>query len=304
MKLNAQEQAELDRLDRRLRDLESQTGALRGIRTPSRRNTLLMRIVESQRRDRYVALLEARSRPTTFLTSRTRFDPPRAVIAARNLGDYDEACWLAFLMTHFAAHRKHGWTALREVYFGGSDDPWTWPTICASVSDFRDWLDTAADAIRLAGGRFGNHRKYESLGGWTANGTGNVVSSYVSWVGPEHSHVTRFTSFAGPSEEERFDQAFRSVRQVHRFGRLGAFDYLMNLSRFRLLEVRPGHAYLAGASGPRRGAALLFGDQLSTAEIHNRTILFGDTLGIGFDIVEDAVCNWQKSPSTFMPFRG
>src|SRR5437773_11418448 len=30
----------------------------------------------------------------------------------------------------------------------------------------------------------------------------------------------------------------------------------------------------------------------------------GACLGVGMQVLEDALCNWQKSPDTFKPFRG
>jgi hypothetical protein len=29
-----------------------------------------------------------------------------------------------------------------------------------------------------------------------------------------------------------------------------------------------------------------------------------EELDVGFDVIEDALCNWQKSPAEFKPFRG
>jgi hypothetical protein len=36
--------------------------------------------------------------------------------------------------------------------------------------------------LNRPGASFGNHRKYESLQGLAANGTGEVVASYVRWI--------------------------------------------------------------------------------------------------------------------------
>lgn len=66
---------------------------------------------------------------------------------------------------------------------------------------------------------------------------------------------------------------------------------------------------MSGATGPLAGAILLFGNQTSGAtprEIDRWLTELGERLGIymGMQVIEDALCNWQKSPNLFVPFRG
>ena len=44
--------------------------------------------------------------------------------------------------------------------------------------------------------------------------------------------------------------------------------------------------------------------KLTHAEMNGVLAKIEDSLGVGYDVLEDALCNWQKSPSVFMPFRG
>jgi hypothetical protein len=95
---------------------------------------------------------------------------------------------------------------------------------------------------------------------------------------------------------------------VRRFGRTGRFDYLTMLGKIGIAPIIPGSAYLAAATGPRRGARLLFGGTTAAA-LSNRNLehwLAGldQELNVGMQVLEDALCNWQKSPDRFRPFRG
>jgi hypothetical protein len=104
-----------------------------------------------------------------------------------------------------------------------------------------------------------------------------------------------------------FDAAYYALTIV-RFGRLAKFDFLALLGRLDLAPIKPGSAYLRGATGPLRGARLLIdGDPTSqtTAEDLDRILQRLDqTLEVGMQVMEDSICNWQKSPHKFIHFRG
>ena len=121
----------------------------------------------------------------------------------------------------------------------------------ADVTGFRDWLDAhrqdLADPSRPHG--FGNHRKYESLAGWTAAGTGSVVASYVAWVGDPPQHSIRFGAALAAADSDphaAFDRLYQSMATVHRFGRLGRFDYLTMIGRIRLADIQAGQGIPKG----------------------------------------------------------
>lgn len=93
------------------------------------------------------------------------------------------------------------------------------------------------------------------------------------------------------------------MRAVARFGRTARFDYLTMLGKLGLAAIEPAFAYLENSTGPIRGARLLFGAD-ETAAIPERWLVELDAkLSVGMQVLEDALCNWQKSPARFVPFR-
>lgn len=309
---DAERIAELDRVFR----AASAGGALPGLAGTATRASLVKQIVESDRRNQFVALLMSRDiSPGSADPANPGFDPLRAAIIQSRAGNYDEACWLVFLFVHFGKHRTAGYRYAREVYGAlGSGWPWKWDRVSTDVGGFRSWLDGSKsvliDKSRGSAG-FGNHRKYESLDGLSYSGTGAIIESYVDWIGPDSSHLVKFDSarqLAGYDPIQGFEVLYRSMAAVRRFGRTARFDYLTTLSRVGLAEIRPGRCFLAGATGPLRGARLLFsGDpasHVSAAHLEERIRALDDALRLGFDVWEDALCNWQKSPARFKPFRG
>ena len=101
---------------------------------------------------------------------------------------------------------------------------------------------------------------------------------------------------------------FPRSRVSTRFGRTAKFDYLAMISRLGLYDIRPGRAFLAGSTGPLKGARLLFdspgAEPSKSGALETKVIELQSYLQVGFDTIEDALCNWQKSPATFRPFRG
>ena len=147
-------------------------------------------------------------------------------------------------------------------------------------------------------GQVRNHRKRESLNATSPNGTGAVVESYVRWVDPSRGHVELVDDawrHAGTAQGA-FDELYESLDGVTRFGRLAKFDYLTNVGRVGLSPIVPGSTYMGGATGPRRGGQLLFGSSDSAKDLDRKLVDFDAELRVGFDVLEDALCNWAKSP--------
>ena len=81
----------------------------------------------------------------------------------------------------------------------------------------------------------------------------------------------------------------------------------MPLGRLGFSQIRPGRAYLKGATGPLDGARLLFGGATNAAlgwALLEDWIYSTLVLGVGMQVMEDSLCNWQKSPLRFEHFRG
>jgi Alpha-glutamyl/putrescinyl thymine pyrophosphorylase clade 3 len=296
------------RLEADLATFSANQRGLPGIADPAARATLAMQMVASLRRLDYSDIIRTRDISSDRADPNSpSFDPEKAAVYQMRSGHIDEAFWLVFLITHLGRNLTHGWQRLREVYSGLGGQTWTWARVSANPAAFRAWLLAHQGQI---GGGFGGHWKRESIRADVPDGTATVVESYVAWVGPAHSHgglMANLTQAGGNSPESIFDHAYHSMN-VTRFGRLGRFDYLCLLGRLGFAQVRPGRAYLKGATGPLDGARLLFGGAtnaaLGSALLENWILELDAVLGVGMQVMEDSLCNWQKSPIRFKHFRG
>lgn len=311
--IRPKDKAKAAQLDAALVTHSAQVRPLVGIANPTARLVLVEQFLESLHRVQYIAAIK--SRPISAMRADPTsdiFDPIRAAIFHAGRGEADEAFWLLFLATHFGRHPVDGWRLARDVYGGVPQGQiWTWDRVSTNPGAFRQWLEAQLPTLKGDGikRRFSNHRKYESLSGLSANGTGAAVESYVDWVGPARSHkalVGKFHNQAAGDPTKLFDLLYESMDDVRRFGRLAKFDHLAMLGKVGLVPITPGRTYLSGATGPLAGARLLFGlaeHENSASVIEGWLVDLDRDLQIGSQPMEDAICNWQKSPTKFVPFR-
>ena len=305
--MRPRDMAEYARLDNALTLYEAQFGTMPGLVSPVSRTVFLEQILESLHRVNYARRLATNQWHSCFADpADLRFDPLKAAVLRKNANEFLDACWLVFLATHFGKHRAGEWLLPRLVYGRLGQSPnWDWNAVSTDPVGFQAWISSSPAAIRAAGSTsgFGNHRRYESL-----ENSGLVATTYVTWVhqmGPLLSPHSFSLQLGVPEQRDLFDQLYRAMRiHVLRFGRLATFDFLAMLGKLELVQIEPGLAYLSDASGPRKGALAVFGSGLRPTGLEERLARLDLHLSVGMQVLEDALCNWQKSPNTFVRFRG
>ncbi len=278
--------------------------------------TLVLQLIDSIRRVDYIEALKKRSISKSRLDPlNSAFDPLRAAIYYFNNDEIDEAAWLVFLFTHFGKNPDSGFRLCADIYGAyGERDIWSWNEISSNPMAFEQWYKSCYPKMISDGvvRKFGNHRKYESLKPNAARSLARVFNSYVSWVGS--SHYAKFDEakhLANKVEIDFFEFLYRSVQSVSSIGRTGAFDYLTMLSKIGIIDAVPKKLYLQGSTGPIQGTRLLYGVNQTmnwkNEVFEEKLSELGDALELGkfkMQILEDALCNWQKNTSSYKYFRG
>ena len=308
--MRKQDQARADDLIQRLAAFSKDTLLLKGISDDGARTCLVRQMIDSLHRIEFVKRLgdrqvsQHRLDPASLL-----FDPIKAAFLHTLNGSCDEAAWLIFLATHFGFNSKHKWELTRRVYGALQKAPaWTWLRTSSNLVEFEAWF--IENAAKLSEVGFGNHRKYESIKVGAENNLFATVSSYVAWVGQNRGHAMLFKDVAansGSDSKPLFDGLYSDMKVVQ-FGRTAKFDYLTMLGKIGVVDIEPPFPYLSGATGPVRGAALLLtGDtdsKIKTLILTDLVVSLGESLGLGMQVMEDSLCNWQKSPLRYQGFRG
>ena len=286
---------------------------LPGIRAVENKTALVEQLVESIRRVDYVSAIASRNISANRINPDSNyFDPIRAAVLNAQVGNFEEASWLVFLATHFGKASRTGWLLTKDVYGAlGAGFNWTWPLVSTQPLDMGQWIANNQAELRSGGRKFGNHRKYETLDPSKSNSTGEVIESYVNWVMQHGSHMNLFTNAlaqSGGDPRVAFGILYKTMGAVKRFGRTGKFDYLTMIAKVGISTIVADSTYMAEATGPLRGARLLFGGatsaNISAAELEKKIQQLDAVLGVGMQVLEDALCNWQKSPGHFVKFRG
>ena len=283
--------------------------ALPGVADPVARDTLATQIVASLRREEYFQVIQRRGpvgagRADPHVDS---FEAEFGVVHLLQQNAYDEAAWLIFLMVHLAKPGDSGWQRLRDIYGMLGNGRWDWATVSADSHAFEEWL---AENWQSVGGKFGNHRKYESLEPGKQRAMGPAVVKYVEWVNAGGGHRALFAEIirgAGNDPHVIFD-AFYNALPVAGYGRLGRFDWAAMLSRYGFAPAEAGSAYLKNATGPKSGARLLFAGNakanVTPATLQQWLDELDADLQVGMEVLEDSICNWQKKPTDFEHFKG
>jgi hypothetical protein len=281
-----------------------------GLAGPNRKSVLIAQLIDSIRRIKYLRLTSVRAKsPSLYTPYSGSFQPFGGAAALQKIGRTDDAYWLVYLATHFGKHKTDGWN-LTEDFYGrfGQGGVWDWATVCQDPQAIAHWLAGIYPHVTSAGRsrRFGNHRKFETLKPGS-KGTGHAVATYIEWILTHGSHqalISHVQGCVGQNPKDVFAYLYRELDKVAKLGRLGKFDLLCNLSNLLIAPILPDIAYIAGSTGPVSGAKLLFGNGKTLKQLETACAELAEHLDVSPQVIEDALCNWQKKPDKYVYFRG
>lgn len=294
--------------------LIAQQQPLPGIATAQQRHCWAEQIVSSLRRISYTDILlmrgvdAARCDPHSGI-----FDPVRGSLLYQRNGQLDEAVWLTFVLTHFGKHAVDAWKLAANVYGSFGVGPvWTFAQYAADPAGFESMLDAKSGQLANASisGSFSNHRKFQSK---KPQAIAKTFRTYYEWqteFGGFRDRMIATHERVGQEPQAAFDALYKSMKGVFGFGggRLGRFDFLTMLGKLQLAPITPGSVYLDKATGPLAGARLLFFNNrdhnIIGRALEPRVDALDEILGVGKQVIEDSLCNWQKSPDAYVYFRG
>ncbi|MCF9045736.1 hypothetical protein [Acinetobacter nectaris] len=282
-------------LVQKINDFSLNITALPGVQSPIQIDVLARQLVDSVNRVDYFRILEQRSiSPSRADPHNELFDPIRAILYLKS-HDYDEACWLAFLLVFTGENYHSKWKFTKLLYGNLKKNPKiTWANINTNATLIASWVNDYKNSNEKI--KFGNHRKYVSV-----DHICDAFQTYMDWVNANGGHSNLFRSDS-LSAEDLFSKLYKAI-PIFSFGRLAKFDYLSMLYKTGLADIKANNCYIAGSTGPIKGARLLFGTK-SAKELDNIAINLADFLDIGYQEMEDALCNWQKRPDKYEYYTG
>ncbi|MFY0641708.1 MAG: hypothetical protein JXR16_11725 [Bermanella sp.] len=294
--------------------INKNTLGLEGLNNESRIDTLSKQIFDSIRRVDYIYTICKKTYTGNGIQpSSGVFDPYKLISNLVKDHNLEEAYWLCFLITYCGKSKKHGWSSLKSIYID-KETIYDWEKVRSSPEMFLKWLDKIGPTIRTG---FGNHRKYETFQQTEGKGPRAVFKSYFNLVKNNQGNLSQVDFFNecknkyDSNPEPLFDALYKKeASKIVRFGRLSKFDYLTLLTKVGLIDLEPPEAYIGSSTGPKSGLTLLFLNNAKTSKPskwHKDQMDKLKVLDIGplkMQVLEDALCNWQKSPTQYTFFRG
>ena len=310
MNFRIKDQAKFDQIQDAFGSFPSNEFALVGLTNDARKSVLAAQVIDSIRRIEYLNALSARSSSANLYTPYSgSFEPFGGASALHKVGRTDDAYWLVYLATHFGKHKNDGWNLTEDIYGRfGQGGVWDWASVSQKPLAVSQWLAPLHPVTTGAGRsrRFGNHRKFETLKAGS-KGTGHALATYIGWISEYGSHdamIAAAQQQVGQNPQEVFAHLYKELGKVAKLGRLGRFDLLCNWSNLLIAPIVPDKAYIVGSTGPKEGAKMLFGSGLSAKQLESACAQLSAHLDVSPQVIEDALCNWQKSPATYAYFRG
>lgn len=223
------------------------------------------------------------------------FNPLKAIWEHSQKKCFDEAVWLIFLTTHFGEDAAE---SIRNFYGKFGKGCWDWESVYTDPDAVRKWMVSNEERVKSL--KFGNHRKYRTNNPNSPIGTAAVIRSFVEWVdqkGQGSPYRALLNISQADTPENKFDKAYHEI-SLKQFGRTGKFDFLCLLGNLNILEASPPHCYLVGSTGPKNGALKMLTGKSNgpvTNKIAETIEQLRKHLSVAAEVMEDALCNWQKS---------
>jgi hypothetical protein len=110
-----------------------------------------------------------------------------------------------------------------------------------------------------------------------------------------------------------FHSIYKAAQKIPNFGRLAAFDFASSLVKCGLDVAEPESMYGENSTGPMNAIGLLLRltnrDSGQKAKLQLCSDLMdwfqrNSNIFMVGQVLEDAVCNWQKNPSTYIWYKG
>lgn len=221
-------------------------------------------------------------------------------LSQRSSLEVDSKVWYIYLATYFGKSNKSKWKLFNKAVFRKDRTLIRLKEIQTNREKYYSYLK---DIDFFEGANFSNHRKYTKKALEGHNGLINSIDYFLDNL-DHYSH----------SKLVEFDLIFRNAMRIPNFGRMAAFDFTSSLCKCNLNVKDPISMYHHSSTGPLRALKdiLILADCKDVSK--SAQVEFGNNLLDWFirhfntqvvaQVLEDAICNWQKSPKKYQRYFG
>lgn len=221
------------------------------------------------------------------------------VLAQRSDLSLNNSLWVLYVATYFGKSNQSGWELFNRATFDSNKSIMLFEDIQKDLGKYFNYL---ASFDFFEGCSYSNHRKF----------TAKRLTSEKSVFESMEYFVKNINQY---SFEDRIDfhSMYKAAQKVPNFGRLAAFDFSSSLVKCGFNVAEPESMYGENSTGPLNAIGLLLRLTNNNSSSKAKLELCSDLMKwfqknsnifmIG-QVLEDAICNWQKNPSTYIRYKG
>jgi hypothetical protein len=220
------------------------------------------------------------------------------VLAQRSDLSQSNRIWVLYIATYFGKSDKSKWELFNRASFDRNGSIMLFDDIEKDPERYFNYLSSFDF---FDGCQYSNHRKFTAKR-LTDNGVFQSMEYFIN-------HIDQYSV----NHKIDFHTMYKLANKIPSFGRLAAFDFSSSLVKCGLNIDETLSMYAYHSTGPLKGVGLLLtltmNDSSSTSKItlcsdlmkwfleHTEIFMVGQVL-------EDAICNWQKNTTAYERYTG
>lgn len=221
------------------------------------------------------------------------------ILAQRPDLNIKDKIWILYLATYFGKSNKSKWVLFNRSSFRVNQSLITFTQIRKSPEIYYEYLNSID---LFEGTKFSNHRKYTKK---SLNGSKGLINSMNFMI----ENMEEFNR----KQKITFSEFYKLSHKIPGFGRLASFDFTSTMAKCELNVEQPLSMYANNSTGPLKGLFLLLSvtknstshqDQIDLSEKLTCWFLNNSHIFMVAQVLEDAICNWQKSPIHYERYFG
>jgi len=221
------------------------------------------------------------------------------VLAQRSDLDEINKVWVLYVATYFGKSNKSKWELFNRATFDNSGSIMLFENI---QKDLDKYFIHLSSFDFFDGCAYSNHRKFTAK---RLTGEKGVIESMKYFV----KNIDQYSV----KNKMDFHSIYELSQKIPNFGRLAAFDFSSSLVKCGLNIEEPQSMYAEHSTGPLDAIGLLLrltnNDSSSKSKIKLSSDLMkwfieNTRIFMTGQVLEDAICNWQKNTSSYVRYSG
>lgn len=221
------------------------------------------------------------------------------VLAQRTDLNLQNKVWVLYLATYFGKSSKSKWTLFNRATFKKDQSIIKLDEINVDLNSYFKYL-SSFDFFQDCD--YSNHRKFTAK---KLTGVKGLFRSIEYFVG----NIALYS----PKNEMEFHEMYLLAKKIPGFGRLAGFDFTSSLVKCGFNVNEPKSMYANHSTGPLKGLKLLLKLTDNNSSYSSQKQLSSDLMDwfsknsdifMTGQVLEDAICNWQKNTRNYVRYVG